>query len=199
VVRRLLIRAVFIARGVVSVLFAAWLGAESGSHLALISPFIWFATVDGILAICMGALALAVPALHGMFVLVAIVDGLVLLAAALTLRIAPGIPYYFVALVLYVGLAGIFALCIGLLKVIAARQIQRKVGGNALSGALGLAGLASIALGAGAFFLHPEPATGRWLLIAGALTEGFALLVAALLPWSRAVMAEIDQTQRIGV
>ena len=181
---RLLIRVVLIARGVVGVLFAERLAAESGSHLAFVDPFVWFATVDGVLALCMGALALAVPALHGFFVLVAFIDGLLLLAAAWSLRIAPGIPYNVVALLLYIGLAGIFALCIGLLKVIAARHLQRRFGGNTLSGALGLAGLASVALGVGAFFLHPTPETGRWLLMAGALTEAFALLVAALLPWA---------------
>lgn len=181
---RLLIRVVLIARAVVSVIFATRLGVEPATHLAFVDPFVWFATVDGILALCMGALALAVPALHGYFVLVALIDGLILIAAAWSLRFAPGIPYHFIALLLYIGLAGIFALCIGLLKVIAARQLQRRFGGNMLSGALGLAGLASVALGVGAFFLHPAPDTGRWLLMAGALTEGFALLVAALLPWS---------------
>lgn len=185
-IRQLFVRVVLIARGIVSVVFAARLGAEPANHLAFVDPFIWFATVDGILALCMGALALAIPALHGFFVLVAVIDGLLLLTAALTLRMAPGIPYHVIALLLYIALAGIFASCVGFLKVIAARQLQRRMGGNMLSGALGLAGVASLALGLGAFFLHPAPETGRWLLIAGALTEGFALLVAALLPWATA-------------
>jgi hypothetical protein len=184
VIRQLLVRAVLIARGVVSLVFATRLGAQPSNHLAFVDPFVWFATVDGLLALCMGGLALTVPALRGFFVLVAIVDGLILLAAAWALRFAPGIPYHVIALLLYIALAGIFALCIGFLKVIAARQLQRRFGGNMLSGALGLAGIASAALGVGAFFLHPAPETGRSLLIAGALTEGFALFIAALLPWA---------------
>jgi uncharacterized membrane protein HdeD (DUF308 family) len=102
------------------------------------------------------------------------------------LRLAPGIPFYVVTTVLYIGLAGVIALVIGLLKIIVARRLERAMGGNALSGALAVAGFASIAFGAAAFFMHPEPTTVRLLLIAGALMEGLALLVAALRPWNTA-------------
>jgi hypothetical protein len=184
---RALIRAVLIARCVVSVVFAARLGVVSASsNLALVNPFVWFATVDGLLALAMGGLALTVPVLHGSFILVAAIDGLLLLGAALTLRLAPGIPFYVVTTVLYIGLAGVIALVIGLLKIIVARRLERAMGGNALSGALAVAGFASIAFGAAAFFMHPEPTTVRLLLIAGALMEGLALLVAALRPWNTA-------------
>lgn len=181
-----LIRAVLVARCVVSLVFAIRLGmAQPGSHIAFVGPFIWFATADGLLALAMAGLAITVPVLHGSFMLVAVVDGLLLLGAALALRLAPGIPYYFVTLVLYIGIAGICALLVGLLKLLAARRLERETGGNALSGALAVAGIASIAFGAAAFFMHPEPTTSKWLLMAGALFEGVALMVAALRPWQK--------------
>jgi hypothetical protein len=182
-----LIRAVLIARCVVSLVFAARLGFDPvSSNVAFVNSFIWFATVDGLLALAMGGLALTIPVLHGSFVRVAVLDGLLLIGAALTLRLAPGIPYYFATVVLYIGLAGVFVLLIGLLKLVAARQLERRIGGNALSGALAVAGFASLAFGAAAFVMHPEPTTVKWLLMAGALIEGFALFVAALRPWPRA-------------
>ncbi len=185
-VGRALIRAVLVARCVVSFVFAARLGiAPAFSHSEFVDPFIWFATVDGLLALGMGGLALTVPVLHGSFVRVAALDGLVLLGAALTLQLAPGIPHYFVTVLLYLALAGVFVLLIGLLKVVAAQRLERRIGGNALSGALAVAGFASIAFGVAAFLMRPEPDTAKWLLIAAALVEGLALLVAALRPWPR--------------
>lgn len=181
---RVLIRAVLVARCAVSFVFAARVGvAPASSHSEFVDPFIWFATVDGMLALGMGGLALTIPVLHGSFVRVAVLDGLVLLGAALALQLAPGIPYYFVTVVLYLALAGVFVLLIGLLKVVAAQRLERRIGGNALSGALAVAGFASIAFGVAAFLMRPEPDTVKWLLMAAALLEGLALLVAALRPW----------------
>lgn len=185
-----LIRIVLVARCVVSLIFALRLAmAGSASHIAFVEPFIWFATADGLLALAMAGLALTVPVLHGRFILVAAVDGLLLLGAALALRLAPGIPYYFVTLVLYIGIAGICALLLGLLKLFVARRLGQQAGGSALGGALAVAGIGSIAFGAGAFFIHPNPTTSKWLLILGALFEGLALLVAALRPWRKSAPA----------
>jgi hypothetical protein len=158
----------------------------ASSNVAFVDPFIWFATVDSFLALAMGGLALSIPVLHGSFVRVAVLDGLFLLGAAQTLRLAPGIPYYFATVVLYIGLAGVFALVLGMLKLVAARRLEQRIGGNALSGALAAAGFASLALGAAALVMHPEPTTVKWLLMAGALIEGCALFVAALRPWVKA-------------
>jgi hypothetical protein len=181
-----LLRAVLIARCVASVALAGVLSATDPSHLALIRPFAAFAVVDGVLALAMAALALGAPVLRGGVAWITALDGLLLIATGTAIWLGPGIPHRAVTLVLYLGLAAVFSFFVGLLKLMEARRLHGRIGRNMVSVSLSIAGLGSAAVGVAAFVMHPGPARVWWLLMAGALIEGFALLAVALRKWPRA-------------
>jgi hypothetical protein len=178
------LRAVLIARCAASIIFVAWMSAVPDSFAAILVPFGWFAAIDGVLALMMAALALRIPQLRRGFALVAGLDGLWLVAAAAALRLGPGIPDFGLTLVLYIGLAAVCALFVGLLKITSARRLGQETQQHALRAALTVAGIASAAFGIGAFFMRPSAELMRQLLMAAAAIEGLALLAVALRRWT---------------
>jgi len=178
--RHALLRAALIARCIASVAFVGWMSATPASYVAILRPFGWFALVDGVLALATAALALGIPVLRGGVALVAALNGLWLIAAAAALWLGPGIPDFGLTLVLYVGLAAVCALFVGLLRLNEARRLARVAGRNSLSAALSVAGIASAAFGVAAFLMQPSPEVARWLLMTAAAIEGLALFAVAL-------------------
>jgi hypothetical protein len=179
-ISRLLVRLVLIARSILCLAFAWYLGAVAPpSPPSVARVFALFAMADGVLALVLGPLALSarVPAA---IAVVAIVGGLIRVAAALAIWLGPGIPFFALTLVLYVGVLATLGFLLGVVELVEAARLERRVGRNPVSLILVLEGLATAILGVVAFFAEPEPSTVRRLLIVGAALEAFGLLAVAL-------------------
>ena len=176
-------RAVLIARCVSIVGFVGWMSATPPTFGRLLIPFGWFAAVDGVLSLAMAMLALGIPVIRGGFAIVALLDGLWLVATAGILFLGPGIPDFALTLVLYLSLAAVCALFVGLLKISGARKLNKTSDSHALSTAMYIAGIASAACGVGLIFMRPSPELLRYLLMTAAAIEGMALLAVALRDW----------------
>jgi len=177
------LRFILVARGAASVAFVAWVSATSSTFAELLVPFMWFAGVDGVLSLLMAMLVIGIPLMRRGFAMIAALDGVWLVAAALTLHFGPGVPDFGLTLVLYLSVAAVCAFFVGVLKVSGARNLHKRVGRDALSASLLIAGVASCALGVGVFFMRPNPDVLRHLLTFGAAIEGLALLAVAFRRW----------------
>ena len=175
----LLLRSVLAARCVLDLGFA-WhiqrLVDPSTIHLA--DAFAPFALLDGIAGLTVaivGYAALLPPSI----VVLAAVDAMLRLAAASALHFGPGIPYFPMTMVLYVGLLAAFGLAFGIAEAVAARQIEHDEGWNRLSIALGIAGLATVALAITQFALLHAPNVLERSLIVGIILQAVTMLAIA--------------------
>lgn len=146
-------------------------------------PFIVFAFADGTLAVVMASLASNTRLLRGTFVAAALVDGIVLLAASITLLVGSGIPDTRLLLALHIGIAVTCFSLVGVVRLLVARRLYRRLVGNVLSVALVIAGLASAALGTAELFIPPNAALAKQFLLAAVVLQGVALLLPAISAW----------------
>ena len=181
--RHLWLRTILIARFAVSVGFVAWVSETVPTFAELRVPVGWFAAVDGVLSLAMAAFALGIPLLRRGVAMVAALDGVWLVAAAATLLGGRGVPDFGLTILLYLGLAAICALVLGLLRIHAAEEVGDANRTNTLNVGLYIAGIASAAFGVGAIFVHPSPELLRLLLMTAATIEGLALLAVAFRRW----------------
>jgi len=164
------LRFILVARGAASVAFVAWVSATSSTFAELLVPFMWFAGVDGVLSLLMAMLVIGIPLMRRGFAMIAALDGVWLVAAALTLHFGPGVPDFGLTLVLYLSVAAVCAFFVGVLKVSGARNLHKRVGRDALSASLLIAGVAT---GVRLLIGRVDAWTGRSLLTVGVLHSSF--------------------------
>jgi peptidoglycan/LPS O-acetylase OafA/YrhL len=113
------------------------------------------------------------------------------LIAAAAVWFGPRTPDFALTLVLYVALAAVCVLSVGLMQLAEERRLGPPAEGHSLRVALSIAAIASAAFGVGAYFMRPSPGLVRWLLMAAAAIEGLALFAVALrrMPGSPAIEA----------
>lgn len=174
-----LLRVVLIARGVLDLGFAWRIGRiPNPSPVDLAEAFAPFALFDGIAAFAAAATAFAAWLPRGIVILAAS-DAVVRLAAANALHFGPGIAYFPMTIVLYVGMLAAFALAFGIAETLEAAQIEHETGRKPLSIALGIGGLATVALAVAQFALLSEPAQLGHLLALGIALQGLTMLTVA--------------------
>ena len=175
----LLLRLVLIARGLLDLGFAWYIARiPNPSPMDLAEAFAPFALFDGIAAFAAAASAFAAWLPRGIVILAA-TDAVVRLAAANALHFGPGIAYFPMTIVLYVGLLAAFALAFGIAETLEAAQIEHETGRKPLSIALGIGGLATVALAVAQFVLLSEPGQLAHLLALGIALQGLTMLTVA--------------------
>jgi hypothetical protein len=177
---RALIRLTLAARCVACLWLAMHLATTAPSdYPVLAQAFAIYAVTDGALALLLALLTLMAH-LPGAISVVAMVGGVIRVGAALTIWWGPGIPHFGLTTVLYLGVLATLGLLFGIIQILEARRLQRRIGQNPLSVILIGIGIGTIALAVVALIVNPLPIVLGRLLIFGTLVEALALLAVAL-------------------
>jgi hypothetical protein len=177
---RALIRLTLAARCVACLWFSLHLARTAPSdYPVLAQAFAFYAMADGALALLLAVLTF-IGRMPGAISVVAMVGGLIRVGAALAVWWGPGIPDFALTIVLYLGVLATFGLLFGIIQIVEARALHRRIGRNPLSVILMGIGIGTIALAAVALIVNPLPIVLTRLLILGAVLEALALLAVAL-------------------
>ena len=174
-----MLRFALLARCILDLVFAWRIHRVADvAFVDLADAFAPFALLDGIVAFIVAIIAFAAWLPRAIVVLAA-TDAMLRLAAANALHFGPGISYFPMTIVLYIGLLAAFVLAFGIAEAVEAVQIERQLGRNPLSIALGIASVATVALAVAQFSLLHVPSALKNLLTIGIALQGLSMLAVA--------------------